>query len=146
MAPIFFSIFRFYWWLFRPVEYGVKVIVQKDNQILAIRNSYGWKRWTFPGGKINKGENPIDAAKREVNEETGINVSSLIKIGEFESRAEYKQDNIFVFIAETDTKDFKIDPFEIEEARWFQENNLPEFGPIARKIIDIYEQHKSGKN
>jgi len=99
LTPVIFPLLRFYWWLFRPMEYGVKVIVRSGNQILAVRNSYGWKRWTFPGGKIDKGESPIDAAKREVNEETGINVFSIIQIGKFESRAEHKRDNIFVFLA-----------------------------------------------
>lgn len=143
LTPILFPLFRFYWWLFRPNEYGVKVVVVLDGQMLVMRNSYGWKRWTFPGGKIDRGESPIEAARRETIEETGIVPISLKQIGEFVSRAEYKRDNIFVFLAEADHDELKIDPFEVEEARWFPINQPPELGPIGRNIYDIYIKSKT---
>jgi len=34
----------------------------------------GWKDWTFPKGKLIRGESPIPAAVREVEEETGLRV------------------------------------------------------------------------
>ena len=39
-------------------------------RILLIKDPYG--KWTWPKGKIDKGETPLDAAKREVGEETGL--------------------------------------------------------------------------
>ncbi len=36
-------------------------------------------RWLQPGGHIESFENPVEAAIREVEEETGINISSLAK-------------------------------------------------------------------
>lgn len=139
LSPILFPLFRFYWWLFRPTEYGVKVVVITNGQMLAIRNSYGWKRWTFPGGKIDKGESPIEAARRELMEETGIIPITLKQIGKFESRTEYKRDNIFVFLAEANDSNLKIDPFEIEEAQWFPVDKPPELGPVGRNIYGMYK-------
>lgn len=34
-------------------------------------------QWTMPGGRIEEGEAPIDAARREVLEETGLTVDRL---------------------------------------------------------------------
>lgn len=37
-------------------------------------------QWTMPGGKIEDGEDPADAARREVHEETGLTVDALIPV------------------------------------------------------------------
>ena len=45
-------------------------LVIKDGQVLLIFHPY-IKRWFQPGGHIEEGDSPIDAAIREVYEETG---------------------------------------------------------------------------
>lgn len=37
-------------------------------------------QWTMPGGKIEDGEQPIEAARREVLEETGLTVTDLVPV------------------------------------------------------------------
>ena len=39
--------------------------------------------WEFPGGTVDEGETPAEAAKREVEEETGLIVRELIYLGNF---------------------------------------------------------------
>ncbi|MFE2938875.1 NUDIX hydrolase [Streptomyces sp. NPDC059255] len=54
----------------RVAAYAVCV---HDGQILLARwvAKDGTKRWTLPGGGMDHGEDPVDAAVREVEEETG---------------------------------------------------------------------------
>ena len=66
---------------------GVGIMLLKDNKVLlGKRHSdpkkassllHGEGTWTFPGGKVDFGETIYDAAKREVKEETGIEVKNM---------------------------------------------------------------------
>jgi 8-oxo-dGTP diphosphatase len=51
-----------------------------DSWLLTKHKERGWE---FPGGKIEPGETPEQAARREVYEETGAYLESLIPIGEY---------------------------------------------------------------
>ena len=44
------------------------------NGVLLVRQRTGLKLWSFPGGKVKRGESLVRALKREVHEETGLRV------------------------------------------------------------------------
>lgn len=54
-----------------------------DNKIVLVRDS-GETRFTPPGGRIDPGEDPLTAAKREVLEEAQIELSDLKLLGSLE--------------------------------------------------------------
>jgi 8-oxo-dGTP diphosphatase len=62
----------------KPLGVSGKAIISRNGKILllqrSITNEFEPGLWEFPGGKINFGENLIEALKREVMEETGLNV------------------------------------------------------------------------
>ena len=65
----------------------VAAIIRKDGQVFATQRGYGeWKDWwEFPGGKLEAGESPEEALKREIREE----LSTDICIEEFLCTVEY---------------------------------------------------------
>ncbi len=62
------------------IEAAVTVIRDETGRILIRRRAPGGLLgglWEFPGGKIEPGETPAQAARREVREETGLEVDDL---------------------------------------------------------------------
>lgn len=66
----------------------VAAIIVKDNQVFATQRGYGefqgW--WEFPGGKMETGESPQEALKREIREELDaeIDVKELLETVEWD--------------------------------------------------------------
>jgi len=60
---------------------GVGIIVIKDNKVLLgkRKNSHGEGSWCFPGGHLEFNESLENCAKREVLEETGIEIKNTHK-------------------------------------------------------------------
>lgn len=55
---------------------GVGVLLKSDNKILLVKRSRepGKGKWAVPGGRLRFGEKLMDAAVREVEEETGLKI------------------------------------------------------------------------
>jgi len=58
---------------------GVGVIIVKDNKVLLgkRKNAHGEGDWAFPGGHLEMNETWEDCVKREVMEETGIEIKNI---------------------------------------------------------------------
>ncbi|MBR5393346.1 MAG: (deoxy)nucleoside triphosphate pyrophosphohydrolase [Prevotella sp.] len=65
----------------------VAAVIRKDGKIFATQRGYGeWKDWwEFPGGKMEPGETPEEALKREIHEE----LSTEISVDQFLCTVEY---------------------------------------------------------
>jgi len=58
------------------------ITVNEKNEILVIKEKVRWyNNWKFPGGYVDKGENILDAAVREVFEETGVETEPMGIVG-----------------------------------------------------------------
>lgn len=59
-----------------PVVCAGAVIRDADHRLLLVRRGRppALGSWTLPGGRLEPGESPADAAAREVREETGLDV------------------------------------------------------------------------
>lgn len=58
----------------------------------------------FPAGLIEKGERPVDCARRELKEETGYTTKSIRKIAELYSSPGFTDELAHVFVAEALSK------------------------------------------
>ena len=61
-------------------------VIQHGNHILAAKRLAGGPsglKWEFPGGKVEQGETGVEALRREIYEELGIDVQVGASIGTF---------------------------------------------------------------
>ena len=116
---------RLYWFIIRPYQRGAKCVLEHEGKVLLIRNTYGRGHWTFPGGMIERGEVPSAAAVREVREEVGIELDTVVSCGSFTLQRDYKTDHIYAYHAQVLSSSFQTDPVEIAAAGWYSPDNLP---------------------
>ena len=105
--------------LFRPV---VGVVVMNGDDVLLVRPARGVAEghWVLPGGFLGAFESAEDGARRELREETGIDVDHLTLVGTTTYRHPPSPYPILglAFVARTEQRALRPPPDEIAEARW----------------------------
>ena len=71
--------------------------------IRQFRSSIEEKIWEFPAGSIDVGESPIDAAKRELEEETGYAAGEIKLLQTFYTAPHFCDEKAFIFRVMTST-------------------------------------------
>lgn len=107
--------------------YGAILLDEKMENVLLVQGYWARSSWGFPKGKVNKEERPHDCAVREVQEETGFDISKLIDKEEYIDHCVNEQ-QIRLYIITGVTKDTKFHPKtrkEIKSIEWFPINDLP---------------------
>jgi mutator protein MutT len=131
---------KLYWFLVRPRTFGVHCVIHHGDAMLLVRNTYGRRQWTFPGGRIARGETAEDAIRREVREEVGLHLQQLHPLGAFDATVDYKQDHVTVFAGIAPHRRVTLDTGEILEARWFQPHDLPPLPPVTARMLAMWQQ------
>ena len=109
------------------------VVLNSQGRVLIV-NQNGTS-WSLPKGHIDEGEDALQAAKREIEEESGINPKSLVLVKELGTYSRYKigknggEDKselkkITMFLFKSSQNELKpIDP-ENPEARWVEKEKV----------------------
>jgi len=105
--------------------WGVGALVADGDRILFVRED---DTWLLPGGRLEAGETPAEGARREVREETGVDVeiTGLGAVAEQTFQREGGDDSFefyfATFLAEPTSTDLAADPGRpgegIDEAAW----------------------------
>ena len=84
---------------------GACVIIPKLNDRLLLVRQYRYcvdeYLLEFPAGKLEKGENPIESASRELAEEVGYRSENMLELGFIYPTPGFCTEKLFVFFADT---------------------------------------------
>ncbi len=119
----------------------VAAIIRKEGKIFATQRGYGeWKDWwEFPGGKMEPGETPEEALKREIREE----LSTEIRVDELLCTVEYDYPKFHLtlhcYLCSLVTEALHLN--EHEAARWLANDELDsvKWLPADREVIEKIE-------
>ena len=125
------------WWFFRrPSLTGVKCVLTNGDEVLLVRHTYGRPEWEFPGGGVKADEAPVDAARREIEEELGVTIDNWRSLGAISGRIQHRRDTLHCFQAELGRQHLELDLGELSDAAWFPRGELPrDVGKYVRRIL-----------
>jgi ADP-ribose pyrophosphatase len=82
---------------------GVSVVaVNENNEVYLVRQfryPYREEVVEIPAGKLEKGEDPLEAAVRELSEETGLKSGKIESLGVFYPSPGYTNEKIYMYLA-----------------------------------------------
>jgi len=107
---------------------AVMMAVDERERVLVVKQfrlPAGQELWELPAGRLDPGESALEAAKRELREETGYQAKKWTELASFWASPGYVQEKMNVFLAEELTEG-KQEPMEDEriEIRWFHKEEL----------------------
>ena len=107
----------------------VQAWIERDGAYLILkRNEEPFAgEWDLPGGFVEMGESPADAAVREVAEETGLRVTPAEIIGAFTSAyGDSGRHTVDIaYLCRLDGGEFELDRVEKTDAAWFRLDDMP---------------------
>ena len=119
---------------------AVIVVVRDGDRVLLARKSI-WApgRYALVAGFVDNGESLEGCVAREVKEEVGVDVKDITSVGS--QNWPFPSQLMVGFVATYAGGDIRVDPEELEDARWFSCSSLPSLPSrhsISRFLIDNF--------
>lgn len=106
---------------------AISLIERSDDSILLVRQVYR-RHWGIPGGLLQRGEEPVDAVRRELMEEIGLAVDLLGEPAVVVDPEAQRVDVVFRARPAAGADPDSVSPRspEIAEVAWFPRTDLPD--------------------
>ncbi len=138
---------------------GVLLFVfnDKDEVLMQLRTDYN--QYGFPGGAMELGESFEDVARREIKEETNLDIIDLEMVKVLSGKDTYREypngDKLYditaIYVIKKYSGDLKVNDNESKKLEWFNVGNLPsnmtehtknyleKYGDILGRTLKIYK-------
>ncbi|MEM3913321.1 MAG: NUDIX hydrolase [Desulfurococcaceae archaeon] len=125
---------------------AVAAVLIKNNRILLVKRGHppGAGKWSIPGGALEPGEKLVDAAKRELKEETGLEAEAigilwvLNNIVYDEKRNPLYHYLIVDVLFNPDTIKGELRPGgDAVDVKWFEINELSKVPGVSRTTLQL---------
>ena len=121
-----------------PIKERATIVCYRDEQVLLVARATS--RWALPGGTIKRGETPLEAAHRELQEETGLTGQHLVYSMQFTGLAKVHH----VFFAEVGPDQTPQASNEIEKCKWFRIDSVDAVRTSipTKRIVELVYRHE----
>jgi ADP-ribose pyrophosphatase YjhB (NUDIX family) len=118
------------------------ICVDGRGHVLLARRAYEpFKgRWDLPGGFLEEGEHPLEAIRRELREETGLEVEPLEFVGIWMDRYPYETHvtaTLNLYWTARAVRGSPAPADDVSELGWFSADELPADDELAFHIADV---------
>ena len=121
---------------YRRTEGAHLVVTDEAGRILVVRTTYLGREWMLPGGRVERGERPHEAAARETREETGIEAA----VGRLLAVDASDRDGVsFVYAATPTGGTLEPQLGEIAEVGWLERAVLTSSAPRLDRLLAAIE-------
>jgi ADP-ribose pyrophosphatase YjhB (NUDIX family) len=113
------------------VEGANVLVTDADGRVLVVKPIYSGE-WMLPGGRVERGETPHQAAVRETREETGLDVvlDRLLLVD-----ARHARDTSFIFGGHVTGGELEPQLGEIAEVGWLGRDEIQRSSPGLHRLL-----------
>lgn len=126
---------------YRRVEGAHILATDEEDRILVVRTTYLGPGWMLPGGRVEHGETPHDAAARETEEETGLRVA-VDRLALVDARP--RRDVSFIFTGHVTGGEVEPQLGEIAEAGWVSRDEIARTSPRLHRLLEWIDDAGDG--
>ncbi len=126
------------------------LVLSEQDEVLLIKAFVSHGRWTLPGGGLKRRETAVAAARRELQEETGITADEadfvhLATLSKPDFKIPFTAPLFRLQVPRSTLPEELVNPREIAAIDWFKRDDLPSpLSLIAAAALDLDDSPKQG--